>query len=39
MQELRDPGVLVVAHGSRGKPKTVRLQLTEGAITWRTETR
>jgi hypothetical protein len=39
MQQLRDPGVLIVAHGSRGKPKTVRLQLTEAAITWRTETR
>ena len=39
MQQLRDPGVLIVAHGSRGKPKTVRLQLTEQAITWRTETR
>jgi hypothetical protein len=38
MQQLRDPGVLIVAHGSRGKPKTVRLQLTEQAITWRTET-
>lgn len=39
MQQLRDPGVLIVAHGSRGKPKTVRLQLTENSITWRTETR
>ena len=39
MQQLRDPGVLIVAHGSRGKPKTVRLQLTEHSITWRTETR
>jgi hypothetical protein len=39
MQQLREPGVLIVAHGSRGKPKTVRLQLTESAITWRTETR
>ena len=39
MQQLREPGVLIVAHGSRGKPKTVRLQLTENAITWRTETR
>jgi hypothetical protein len=39
MQQLRDPGVLIVAHGSRGKPKTVRLQLTESAVTWRTETR
>lgn len=39
MQQLRNPGVLIVAHGSRGKPKTVRLQLTESAITWRTETR
>ena len=39
MQQLRDPGVLIVAHGSRGKPKTVRLRLTESAITWRTETR
>jgi hypothetical protein len=39
MQQLRDPGVLIVAHGSRGKPKTVRLVLTELAITWRTEMR
>jgi len=39
MQQLREPGVLIVAHGSRGRPKTVRLQLTETAITWRTETR
>ena len=39
MQQLREPGVLIVAHGSRGKPKTVRLQLTESAVTWRTETR
>lgn len=39
MQQLRDPGVLIVAHGSRGKPKTVRLQLTQSSITWRTETR
>jgi hypothetical protein len=39
MQQLRDPGVLIVAHGSKGKPKTVRLQLTETAITWRTETK
>lgn len=31
--------MLIIAHGSRGKPKTVRLQLTESAITWRTETR
>ena len=39
MEQLRDPGVLIVAHGSRGKPKTVRLVLTESAITWRTEMR
>ena len=39
MQQLREPGVLIVAHGSRGKPKTVRLQLTETSVTWRTETR
>jgi hypothetical protein len=39
MQQLRDPGVLIVAHGSRGKPKTVRLSLTETSITWRTEIR
>ncbi|KAL7564261.1 hypothetical protein ACA910_014327 [Epithemia clementina (nom. ined.)] len=39
LKQLRDPGVLIVAHGSQGKPKTVRLQLTEQAITWRTETR
>jgi hypothetical protein len=37
MQQLRSPGVLIVAHGSRGKPKTVRLQLTDSSITWRTE--
>jgi hypothetical protein len=30
---------LIVVHGSRGKPKTVRLVLTETAITWRTEMR
>lgn len=39
MQQLRDPGVLIIAHGSRGKPKSVRLLLTESAISWRTETR
>jgi hypothetical protein len=39
MQQLRDPGVLIIAHGSRGKPKTVRLVLTESSISWRTETR
>lgn len=37
MQQLRDTGVQIVAHGSKGKPKTVRLILTENAITWRTE--
>jgi hypothetical protein len=39
MQQLRDPGVLIVAHASRGKTKTARLQLTESAITWRPATR
>jgi hypothetical protein len=39
MAQLRNQGVVIVAHGSRGKPKTVRLQLTEESITWRTETR
>lgn len=39
MAQLRNHGVVIVAHGSRGKPKTVRLQLTEESITWRTETR
>lgn len=39
MNQLRDPGVLIVAHGSRGKPKTVRLQLSTDCITWRTESR
>ena len=29
---------MIIAHGSRGKPKTVRLQLTSSSITWRTET-
>mmetsp|Transcript_20571 Transcript_20571/g.30138 ORF Transcript_20571/g.30138 Transcript_20571/m.30138 type:complete len:330 (+) Transcript_20571:270-1259(+) len=37
--QLRSQGVVIVAHGSRGKPKTVRLQLTNDSITWRTETR
>lgn len=37
--QLRNQGVVIVAHGSRGKPKTVRLQLTNDSITWRTETR
>ena len=37
MQQLRDTGVQIIAHGSKGKPKTVRLILTENAITWRTE--
>lgn len=39
MAQLRSKGVVIVAHGSRGKPKTVRLQLTSDSITWRTETR
>jgi hypothetical protein len=37
--QLRNHGVTIVAHGSRGKPKTVRLQLTNDSITWRTETK
>ena len=37
MQQLRDTGVKIVAHGSKGKPKAVRLILTENAIEWRTE--
>jgi len=37
MQRLRDVGVLVNAHGSKGKPKSVRLSLKENAIVWRTE--
>jgi hypothetical protein len=37
MQRLRDVGVLVMAHGSKGKPKSVRLSLKENAIVWRTE--
>ena len=39
MNTLRNKGVHIVAHGSRGKPKQVRLKLTNDAITWRTETR
>lgn len=39
MSQLRNQGVVIVAHGSRGRPKTVRLQLTQDSITWRTETR
>jgi hypothetical protein len=37
MQQLRDTGVKIIAHGSKGKPKAVRLILTENAIEWRTE--
>lgn len=37
MQQLREGGVQIIAHGSKGKPKTVRLILTENSITWRTE--
>lgn len=37
MQQLREGGVKIIAHGSKGKPKTVRLLLTENSITWRTE--
>lgn len=39
MQRLRDSGILVIAHGSRGKPKTVRVQLDENAIMWHSEGR
>jgi len=39
MKQLRDTGILIVAHGSRGKPKPVRLQITDNSITWRTETK
>ena len=38
MQELRDPGIMLVAHGSKGKPKNVKLRLTVNSIAWRTET-
>lgn len=37
LQQLRDEGLKIIAHGSKGKPKTVRLVLTENAIEWRTE--
>ncbi len=37
MQQLRDTGIKIIAHGSKGKPKSVRLILTENAIEWRTE--
>jgi len=39
MQQLRDIGVQIIAHGSKGKPKRVRLVLTENAIEWRTESK
>lgn len=39
MQQLRDNGIQIIAHGSRGKPKKVRLVLTENAIEWRTESK
>lgn len=39
MQQLRDTGIEIIAHGSRGKPKKVRLVLTENAIEWRTESK
>ncbi len=37
MSQLRDTGIKIIAHGSKGKPKSVRLLLTENAIEWRTE--
>mmetsp|Transcript_1481 Transcript_1481/g.1883 ORF Transcript_1481/g.1883 Transcript_1481/m.1883 type:complete len:408 (+) Transcript_1481:71-1294(+) len=37
MQELRDPGVRLIAHGTKSKPKTVLLQLNQRTITWQTE--
>lgn len=37
MQQLRDTGIQIIAHGSKGKPKSVRLVLSENAIEWRTE--
>mmetsp|Transcript_2739 Transcript_2739/g.3242 ORF Transcript_2739/g.3242 Transcript_2739/m.3242 type:complete len:164 (+) Transcript_2739:137-628(+) len=37
MQLLRGTGILIIAHRLHGRPKTVRLKLTESAITWRTE--
>lgn len=39
MQQLRDSGIQIIAHGSKGKPKQVRLVLTENAIEWRTESK
>ena len=39
MQQLRDTGIMIIAHGSKGKPKKVRLALTENAIEWRTESK
>jgi hypothetical protein len=39
MQQLRDTGIQIIAHGSKGKPKKVRLVLTENAIEWRTESK
>ena len=39
MQQLRDTGIQIIAHGSKGKPKKVRLILTENAIEWRTESK
>ena len=38
IQELRDPGKVLVAHGSKGRAKCVRLKLTVRGIAWRTET-
>jgi len=39
MQQLRDTGIQIIAHGSKGKPKKVRLILNENAIEWRTESK
>lgn len=39
MQQLRDTGIQIIAHGSKGKPKKVRLSLTEVAIEWKTESK
>ena len=39
MQQLRDTGIHIIAHGSKGKPKKVRLVLTENAIEWQTQSK
>jgi len=37
MQELRDPGLRLVAHGTKSKPRNIWLQLHQTMLIWQTE--